>query len=62
MQAVMETIFDLVYLTLVITVGIRMIRKSRGEKQYAMFGAMAVILGVLTFLRKPLERRREAGD
>lgn len=24
--------------------------------------AMAVILGVLTFLRKPLERRREAGD
>lgn len=41
----METIFDLVYLTLVITVGIRMIRKSRGEKQYAMFGAMAVILG-----------------
>lgn len=45
MQAVMETIFDLVYLTLVITVGIRMIRKSRGEKQYAMFGAMAVILG-----------------
>ncbi|MCM1175295.1 MAG: hypothetical protein NC341_09620 [Blautia sp.] len=46
MQAIMETLFDIVYLTLVITVGIRMMRKSRGEKQYFLFGMMALILGV----------------
>ncbi|MCM1136372.1 MAG: hypothetical protein NC400_12460 [Clostridium sp.] len=45
MQAIMETLFDIVYLTLVITVGIRMMRGSRGEKQYFLFGMMAVILG-----------------
>jgi len=45
MQAIMETLFDIVYLTLVITVGIRMMLKSRGEKQYLVFGMMAVILG-----------------
>ncbi|MCM1330572.1 MAG: hypothetical protein NC253_14170 [Ruminococcus sp.] len=45
MQAIMETSFDIVYLILVIAVGIRMIIKSRGEKQYFLFGIMAVILG-----------------
>lgn len=45
MQAIMETLFDIVYLALVITVGIRMLRGSRGEKQYFLFGMMAVILG-----------------
>ncbi|MCM1089469.1 MAG: hypothetical protein NC092_01920 [Butyrivibrio sp.] len=45
MQAIMETLFDIVYLTLVITVGVRMMRGSRGEKQYFLFGLMAVILG-----------------
>ena len=45
MQAIMETLFDVVYLTLVITVGIRMMIKGRKEKQYFLFGAMAVILG-----------------
>lgn len=45
MQAIMETSFDIVYLVLVITVGIRMIIKSRGERQYFLFGIMAVILG-----------------
>jgi len=45
MQAIMETLFDIVYLILVITIGIRMIVKSRGEKQYFLFGMMAVILG-----------------
>lgn len=45
MQAIMETLFDIVYLTLVITVGIRMIIKSHGDKQYFLFGMMAVILG-----------------
>ena len=45
MQAIMETLFDIIYLTLVITVGVRMMFKSRGEKQYFLFGMMAVILG-----------------
>ena len=45
MQAIMETLFDIVYLTLVITIGIRMMIKGRKEKQYFLFGVMAVILG-----------------
>lgn len=45
MQAIAETLFDTVYLISVITVGIRMIAKSRGIKQYRLFGVMAVVLG-----------------
>ena len=45
MQAIAETIFDAVYLILVITIGIYMIVKSRGNRQYRLFGIMAVILG-----------------
>ena len=45
MQAIMETLFDIVYLTLVITVGIRMMIKGCKEKQYFLFGVMAVTLG-----------------
>lgn len=45
MQAIMETLFDVVYLTTVITLGIIMIRKNRGNKQYLLFGVMAVTLG-----------------
>ncbi|MCM1088759.1 MAG: hypothetical protein NC419_11415 [Muribaculaceae bacterium] len=45
MQAIMETLFDIVYLSLVITTGIRMMLKGRREKQYFLFGLMAVILG-----------------
>lgn len=41
----METAFDSVYLTLVITLGIIMIWKSNGRKQYLLFGIMAVTLG-----------------
>lgn len=40
-----ETIFDAVYLISVITIGIIMIRKSGGRKQYRLFGVMAVVLG-----------------
>ena len=32
MQAIFETLFDIVYLVTVITLGILMIRNSRGEK------------------------------
>lgn len=45
MQAIMETLFDSVYLISVITVGILMIRGSKGNGQFRLFGWMAVILG-----------------
>ena len=45
MQAIVETLFDTVYLFSVITIGILMIRKSKGNRQFTMFGIMAVILG-----------------
>lgn len=45
MQAIMETGFDVVYLVAVITIGILMIRKSNHNKQYLLFGIMAVTLG-----------------
>jgi hypothetical protein len=45
MQAIFETLFDIVYLTTVITLGILMIRRNKGEKQYLLYGIMAVTLG-----------------
>ncbi|MGN1183061.1 MAG: hypothetical protein ACI4SR_08665 [Faecalibacillus sp.] len=45
MQAIFETIFDVVYLISVVTLGIVMIRQSRGERQYILYGSMAVVLG-----------------
>ena len=45
MQAIVETSFDVVYLTTVITIGILMIRGSRGNRQFRLFGTMAVLLG-----------------
>lgn len=45
MQAIFETLFDVVYLVTVITLGIQMIRGSRGRKQYLLYGIMAVTLG-----------------
>lgn len=45
MQAIVETLFDTVYLISVITIGILMIRKSKGNRQFTMFGIMAVLLG-----------------
>ena len=45
MQAVFETLFDLVYLITVITLGICMIRGNRGRRQYLLYGVMAVMLG-----------------
>lgn len=46
MQAVVETAFDAVYLVSVITIGILMIRGSKGNSQFKLFGWMAVVLGV----------------
>lgn len=45
MQAIVETLFDAVYLISVITIGITMIVKSKGNKEYRLFGIMAVVLG-----------------
>lgn len=46
MQAIVETLFDTIYLITVITLGIIMIRKNNGRKQYQLFGIMAVVLGL----------------
>lgn len=46
MQAIMETVFDVVYLTTVITLGVLMIKNANGNKQYTLFGIMAVTLGL----------------
>ncbi len=45
MQAIMETIFDVLYLCTVITLGIIMISKARGRGEIRLFGIMAVVLG-----------------
>ena len=45
MQAIMETLFDAVYLSTVITLGILMIVRSRGSRETLLFGIMAVTLG-----------------
>lgn len=45
MQAIFETAFDVIYLCTVITLGIIMICKSNGRKQYLLYGIMAVTLG-----------------
>lgn len=45
MQAIFETLFDAVYLVTVITLGVIMIAKSKGRKQYTLYGIMAVTLG-----------------
>lgn len=45
MQKTIETLFDIFYLVSVITIGIMMIRESKGKKEYLLFGIMAVVLG-----------------
>jgi len=45
MQAIFETVFDIVYLSTVIFLGIRMLKRSGSDRQYRLYGAMAVTLG-----------------
>ena len=45
MQAIAETLFDVIYLFSVITIGVVMIVKSETHSQYKLFGIMAVVLG-----------------
>lgn len=46
MQAIMETLFDVVYLTTVVTLGVLMTKNANGNKQYTLFGIMALVLGL----------------
>lgn len=45
MQAIFESLFDVVYLTTVVTLGFLMIKHAKGNQQYFLFGIMAVVLG-----------------
>lgn len=45
MQAIGETVFDVIYLVTVITIGVIMMHRGRGQKEYFLFGVMAVTLG-----------------
>ena len=45
MQAIGETLFDVIYLVTVITVGIIMMTKGKDKKEFFLFGVMAVTLG-----------------
>jgi hypothetical protein len=44
-QGIFETLFDVCYLTVVTLLGILMIKNHRKNKQYLLFGVMAVTLG-----------------
>lgn len=44
MQAIMETLFDVVYLSTVIILGFQMILKGK-DKYVKLFGYMSVLLG-----------------
>ncbi|WP_333638062.1 hypothetical protein [Tissierella praeacuta] len=46
MQAIMETLFDIVYLLGVITIGMVMIFKSKDKNEFKLFGIMAVVLSI----------------
>lgn len=45
MQAIMETLFDIVYLSTVISFGIYMLRHAGASVQHRLFGIMSVVLG-----------------
>jgi hypothetical protein len=46
MQAIMEGIFDAFYLATVISLGLTMIRKGKGNSYFKSFGYMSLILGL----------------
>lgn len=45
MQRIMEPVFEITYLVGIIVLGILILRRANGRKQYVLFGAMAIILG-----------------
>lgn len=46
MQAIMEPIFNVVYLITVITLGVKMLVKAKDNQYFRLFGSMAIILGL----------------
>lgn len=44
--AVIEILFDVLYLLTVILIGIVMVAKSKGQNQFQLFGVMAIVLGI----------------
>ncbi len=46
MQAVMESTFDVLYIVVVITLGFMILKRAKSRKQFVLFGAMAIVLGV----------------
>jgi hypothetical protein len=45
MQAIGETVFEVLYLSTVITIGLLMMTRGKGQKEFFLFGVMAVTLG-----------------
>lgn len=45
MQAIVETVFDAFYLVFVISIGICMVKGSKNNRQFQLFGWMAIVLG-----------------
>lgn len=45
MQAIFETLFDIFYLSTVIILGIKMLKEGKDNKEYFLFGLMALTLG-----------------
>lgn len=45
MQAILETVFDFVYLVTVITLGVLMAVRGKANRQFRLFGIMAIVLG-----------------
>lgn len=45
MQAIVETLFDMIYLSTVTFIGFKMLKEHGGRRQYALYGFMALILG-----------------
>ena len=46
MQAIFESIFDIFYLTTVISLGLKMFMAKNKDGQYTLFGIMALVLGL----------------
>lgn len=42
----MESLFDVIYLITVITLGVLTLKGSKGDKQFRLFGIMAIVLGL----------------
>ena len=44
MQAIMETVFDLLYFASALWLGVALLKNARGRAQYLLFGSMALLL------------------